>query len=154
MSVRARHPQPEVAVIDRQRAARISPVRVGAFAEFALERLKLYGAHVSIVLVGERAMRVLNNRWRGKDTPTDVLSFSQREGLGGALHPEVLGDIVICIPVARRQAQEAGHCLAAEIDRLVVHGLLHLVGFEHEDDQIAARAMRRREDAILRGWRG
>jgi len=154
VSRRASHPPPEVAVVDRQRAARISPVRVGAFVEFALERLRLFGAQVTIVLVGERAMRVLNNRWRGQDRPTDVLSFSQREGEGGGLHPEVLGDIVICVPVARQQARNAGHCLVAELDRLAVHGLLHLAGHEHEDNPVAARAMRRREDAIIRGWRG
>jgi len=154
MSGGAGHPTPEVEVVDRQRAARISPVRVGAFVEYALERLKLFGAHVTIVLVGERAMRVLNNRWRAEDRPTDVLSFSQREGAGGGLHPEILGDIVICVPVARRQARDAGHCLAAELDRLAVHGLLHLAGHEHEKDPVAARTMRRREDVIIRGWRG
>jgi probable rRNA maturation factor len=143
----------EVAVVDRQRAARISPVRVVAFVEFALERLRLYGAQVTVLLVGERAMRGLNRRWRGKDRPTDVLSFSQREGEGGDLHPDLLGDIVICVPTAKRQAREAGHCLAAELDRLAVHGLLHLAGYEHEDDPVSARAMRRREDAIIRGWR-
>ena len=154
MSARVSHLPSEVAVVDRQRAARISPVRVGSFVEFALERLRLFGAQVSIVLDGERAMRVLNNRWRGSDRATDVLSFSQREGEGCGLHPELLGDIVICIPVARRQAREAGHCLAAELDRLAVHGLLHLVGYEHEGDPVGARAMRRREEAILRAWRG
>lgn len=148
------HPTPEVEVVDRQRAARISPVRVVVFVEYALERLRLFGAQVTIVLLGERAMRVLNNRWRGEDRPTDVLSFSQRKGPGAGLLPEVLGDIVICVPVARRQAREAGHCLAAELDRLAVHGLLHLAGYEHEGDPVAARAMRRREDVILRGWRG
>ena len=154
MSRRAGHLPPEVAVVDRQRAARISPVRVGAFVEFALERLRLFGAQVTIVLVGEGAMRVLNHRWRGQNRLTDVLSFSQREGEGGGLHPEVLGDIVICVPVARHQARDAGHCLVAELDRLAVHGLLHLAGYEHEDNPVAARAMRRREDAIIRGWRG
>jgi rRNA maturation RNase YbeY len=143
----------EVAVVDRQRAARISPVRVAAFVEFALERLRLHGAQVTVLLIGELAMRGLNRRWRGKDRPTDVLSFSQREGEGGDLHPELLGDIVICVPTAKRQAREAGHCLAAELDRLAVHGLLHLAGYEHEDDPVAARAMRRREDAIIRSWR-
>jgi len=150
----SRRPPSEVAVVDRQRAARISPVRISAFVEFALERQRLYGSQVTIVLVGERAMSVLNSRWRGNNRPTDVLSFSQREGKGGDLHPEVLGDIVICVPVARRQAREAGHCLIAELDRLAVHGLLHLAGYEHEDDPVAARAMRRREAAIIRGWRG
>jgi len=154
VSGRACHPPPEVEVVDRQRAVRISPIRVGAFAEFALERLKLYGAQITIVLVGERAMRALNKRWRALDRPTDVLAFSQREGAGGDLHPAVLGDIVICVPIARRQAREAGHCLVAELDRLAVHGLLHLAGYEHEEDPVAGRAMRRREDALIRGWRG
>jgi len=153
VSARARHPPPEVAVVDRQRAARISPVRVGAFVEFALERLKLFGAQVTVVLVGERAMRALNSRWRGKDRPTDVLSFSQREGEGGSLHPEVLGDVVISVATAKRQAQGNRCCLAAEIDRLVAHGLLHLFGYEHEGDPAGAQAMRRREAALLRGWR-
>lgn len=154
MSGRRVRPPSEVTVIDRQRTQRISPVRVGVFVEYALERLRLYGSQVTVVLVGERAMVGLNRRWRGKDHPTDVLSFSQREGTAGGLHPEVLGDIVICVPTARLQAREAGHCLAAELDRLAVHGLLHLAGYEHEDDPVAARAMRRREDAIIRGWRG
>ena len=140
-------------VVDRQRASRISPVRIGCFAEFALERLGLHGSQVTVLLLGERAMRELNRRWRGLDRPTDVLAFSQREGEGGGLHPELLGDVVVCVPVARRQAGQAGHCLAAELDRLVVHGLLHLAGYEHEGDPSGARAMRRRENAILRGWR-
>lgn len=154
MSAAPGRPTPEVEVVDRQRAARISPVRVGAFVEYALERLGLFGTQVTIVLVGERAMRVLNSRWRGEDRPTDVLSFSQRAGAGGGLHPEILGDVVICVPIARRQARDAGHCLAAELDRLAVHGLLHLAGYRHEEDPVAARAMRRREDGIIRGWRG
>ena len=114
MSRRAGQPQPEVAVVDRQRAARISPVRVGAFVEYALERLRLPGAQVTVVLVGERAMRALNGRWRGKDRPTDVLSFSQREGEGGGLHPDLLGDVVVSVPTAVRQAGAAGLPLAEE----------------------------------------
>ena len=154
MSARGSARPSDVTVIDRQRAVRISPVRVEVFVEFALARLRLRGAQVAVLLVGERAMRALNRRWRGLDRTTDVLSFSQREGAGGGLHPEVLGDIVICVPVARRQAAAAGHCLAAELDRLAAHGLLHLSGYEHEGDPAGARAMRRREDAIIRGWRG
>jgi probable rRNA maturation factor len=147
-------PRPcEIAVIDRQRAVRISPVRVEVFVEFALERLRVRGARVAVLLVGERAMRGLNRRWRSKDATTDVLSFPQRVGVGGGLHPDELGDIVICVPVARRQADAAGHCLAAELDRLAVHGLLHLLGHEHEGDPAGARAMRRSEDSIIRGWR-
>jgi rRNA maturation RNase YbeY len=82
-----------------------------------------------------------------------VLSFPQREGAGGALHPEVLGDVVVSVPTALRQAGEARCCFAAEVDRLVTHGLLHLLGYEHEGDAAAARRMRRREEALLRAWR-
>ncbi len=143
----------EVTVLDRQRAVRISPVRIAAFAEFALGRLRRVGAQVTVVLVGDRAMRGLNRRWRGIDRTTDVLSFPQLEGPGGGLHPELLGDVVISVPAAGRQAGAGGCCLSAELDRLLVHGLLHLVGYEHEGDPAGARAMRRREEAILRGWR-
>jgi probable rRNA maturation factor len=143
----------EVTVVDRQRAARVSPVRVAAFAEYVLERQRRPGAQVTVLLVGDRAMRALNRRWRGKDAPTDVLAFSQREGEGGGLHPELLGDVVISVATALRQARENRCCLAAELDRLVAHGLLHLLGYEHEGDPAGARAMRRREEALLRGWR-
>jgi probable rRNA maturation factor len=149
----ARAGEPRSRVVDRQRGWKISPVRVEVFAEFTLERLGLHGSQVTVLLVGERAMRALNRTWRGRDRVTDVLSFSQREGAGGGLHPEVLGDVVVCVPVARRQAGEARHCLAAELDRLVAHGLLHLAGYEHEGDPQAARRMRRREAAIIRSWR-
>jgi len=150
----AARPTPaEVAVVDRQRAARVSAVRIEAFAQVLLARERRPGAQVTILLVGARAIRALNRRWRGKDAATDVLSFSQREGEGGALHPEVLGDVVVSVATAKRQAQENRCCLAAELDRLVAHGLLHLLGYEHEGDAAGARIMRRREEALLRGWR-
>ena len=142
-----------ITVLDRQRAARVSPVRVEAFVAFALARLRSRGAQVTVLLVGDRAIRELNRRWRGKDATTDVLSFSQLEGEGGGLHPELLGDVVISVATALRHAREAGCCHGAELDRLVVHGVLHLLGYEHEGDAAAARAMRRREAAILRSWR-
>jgi probable rRNA maturation factor len=153
MSGRDGAPSPGVTVVDRQRTTRLSPVRIAAFAEYVLERQRRAGAQVTIMLVGDRAMRALNRRWRGKDATTDVLSFSQQEGEGGGLHPELLGDVVVCVPAALRQAREGRCCLAAELDRLVAHGLLHLLGYEHEGDPAGARAMRRREEALLRGWR-
>ena len=122
-------------------------------AEYVLERERRTGAQLTLMLVGDRAMRDLNRRWRGKDATTDVLSFSQREGEGGGLHPELLGDVVISVATALRHAREAGCCQGAELDRLVVHGMLHLLGYEHEGDPAAARVMRRREAVILRGWR-
>jgi len=138
-----------VAVLDRQRGARVSHRRLARAAARALAAEGLAGAQVSLTLVGDRAIRALNRRWRGLDRATDVLAFSQREGEGGGLHPELLGDVVVSVETARRQARLAGHSLAAELELLVVHGVLHLAGHEHEGDAAAARRMRRRERAVL-----
>jgi len=82
---------------------------------------------ISVLFCGDRAMRTLNRRYRGMDAPTDVLAFpSGTRGL--------LGDIVISIPYASRQARRRGERPAREIDRLLLHGFLHLSGYDHETD--------------------
>jgi probable rRNA maturation factor len=82
---------------------------------------------VSVLFCGDRRMRTLNRRYRRKDRSTDVLAFPA--GGGG-----LLGDIVVSIPYAFRQARRRGEPVAREIDRLLVHGLLHLSGYDHETD--------------------
>jgi len=96
---------------------------------------------MGVVFVGTRASRTLNRTWRHKDAPTDVLSFPVgTRGPDGRL---ALGDIVVCMPLAARQAKARGHALAREIDVLVVHGFLHLAGFDHgagpSDEEMALR---------------
>jgi probable rRNA maturation factor len=87
--------------------------------------------------VPDRRVRLLNRQFRGKDQPTDVLSFPAGE-------PGQLGDVVIAVGVARRQAQAAGHPLGTELRVLALHGLLHLLGYDHEsDDGHMARVERR-----------
>jgi rRNA maturation RNase YbeY len=107
-------------------------------------------AELSILFVGDRAMRTLNRTWRGKDRTTDVLSFSLREGKFPSIRPDLLGDIVISVPAAARQAREEGHSLGREIDRLLVHGLVHLLGYDHERGPREALRMRRKERTLLR----
>jgi probable rRNA maturation factor len=83
---------------------------------------------VSILFCGDRRMRTLNRRYRRKDRPTDVLAFpAEADGL--------LGDIVISLPYASRQAKRLGEPASREIDRLLLHGLLHLLGYDHETDE-------------------
>jgi probable rRNA maturation factor len=82
---------------------------------------------VSVLFCGDRAMRTLNRRYRGMDAPTDVLAFPAETG-------GLLGDIVISIPCASRQARRRGEPPAREIDRLLLHGFLHLSGYDHETD--------------------
>lgn len=94
-------------------------------------------------------MRTLNRRYRGKDRTTDVLSFSFREGHAPKVQPDMLGDIVISVPVAERRARTAGEPVIREIERLLVHGLLHLLGHDHERGADDARRMRTQEQRLL-----
>lgn len=95
---------------------------------------------VTVAIVPNTRVRELNRRYRGKDTPTDVLSFPAEE-------PGELGDVVIALEVARRQAAQAGHSLTTEFRVLALHGLLHLLGYDHERD---AGQMRRLEQRLRR----
>jgi probable rRNA maturation factor len=87
---------------------------------------------VSVAIVGDRAMRRLNRRFAGNDAPTDVLSFPAS---GPRVGVPFMGDIVIAAGVARRQAREAGHSVLDEVKTLALHGLLHLLGYDHHADR-------------------
>ena len=104
---------------------------------------------VSIAVVSDRRMRALNRQFRGKDTTTDVLSFPATHMPGVSTF---LGDIVIAISVATRQAREAGHSVSTELKILALHGLLHLLGYDHDSDdgKMARAEARLRKKAGLR----
>ena len=91
-------------------------------------------AELSIWLCDDRAIRELHWEYFGLDTPTNVISFSQREGEFGDVEPEVLGDVVVSLETARRDAEEAGQPLDDEVAFLVIHGVLHLLGYDHEGE--------------------
>ena len=104
---------------------------------------------VSIAVVSDRRMRALNRQFRGKDTATDVLSFPATHMPGVS---SFLGDIVIAAGVAVRQAREAGHPVSTELKVLALHGLLHLLGYDHDTDggKMARAEARLRKKAGLR----
>jgi rRNA maturation RNase YbeY len=114
-----------------------------------LRGLRRPDAELSVLLVSDREMRRLNREWRGKDRPTDVLAFSQLEGMGRP-PGDVLGDVVISVATARRQAKEHGETLGRESERLLIHGVLHLLGYDHERGAAEARRMQRRERMLAR----
>ncbi len=128
--------------------ARVSEAAVRRVVEGTLKAEGVRGAvQVSVLLCGEGKMRGLNQRYRGRDNVTDVLAFSQDECQGPEVR--VLGDVVLCVPVARRQAKEYGHSMWAELAFLVVHGVLHLLGYG--DSRPAEREeMLARQEQILR----
>jgi probable rRNA maturation factor len=115
-----------------------------------LGSLGFHDAELSVFFTGDGTIRSLNRKYRGKDAATDVLSFSLREGAFTHIHPELLGDIVISVPAAVRQAAAAGQSVNREIDRLLVHGLLHLLGYDHERSREDEKKMRRKESHLLK----
>lgn len=103
---------------------------------------------VCLMLVGDEQMRKLNRDWRAKDAPTDVLSFSQIEGEAMPGDSAMLGDIVISVDTLRRQAIDGGWNNKEEMTRLVLHGVLHLLGYDHELPEDAS-VMRSEEARIV-----
>lgn len=113
----------------------------------ALTLLGLDRAEVSVLLVGSLGMRKLNARYRGQDKVTDVLSFPM--GGGPDLPSGVLGDIVICVPRAVSQAADYGVTEGEEIRRLLIHGLLHLLGYDHELNAYQKKKMTTKERELI-----
>ncbi len=105
------------------------------------------GAEVCIGLVGDTKMRRLNRTYRNQDRTTDVLAFAYREARTGSA--SLLGDVVISIPAARRQAKAFNHSLDEEVLRLLIHGVLHLAGYDHERSRQQARRMQRKETELF-----
>jgi probable rRNA maturation factor len=125
--------------LDRRRLRR----RAGAI----LRALDRGDAELSIALVDDEAIAALNERYRGRARPTDVLSFSLLDGPHAERRGTLLGDVVVSLETAERQARRAGRSLDDEVLRLLIHGVLHLVGHDHEQAS-DARAMRAEERRV------
>ena len=131
-----------------QRKLAVPQLRLREFAQRLRERLHLQDVGFAMALVGDRRIRRLNRQFRQVDTATDVLSFPI--GSQPAEHEQAgvyLGDVVISVETAKRQALAQQHPLETELRILMIHGLLHLLGYDHERDQ---GQMRRKELALRR----
>lgn len=148
-----------VVLSSRLRSRRLRLSRVRSLAIRILRASGCAHASLSLLLVGDRFMQRLNRFYRRKDRTTDVLAFPVRKYSARPAPrvprpaPALLGDIVISLPRAERQAAQAGHTLEREMAVLVIHGLLHLLGYDHERSASEARRMSRRERAIARALR-
>jgi probable rRNA maturation factor len=112
-----------------------SPFRHAVAATLAKAAPRVRG-EVTVVFTGDRDIQRLNRTFRGKDRPTDVLSFDIGDGLAPG---EPFGDVVISIETARRQARDYDATLVTEVQRLLVHGVLHLCGYDHHERAEASR---------------
>ena len=123
-----------IEVVSRQRKLPIDCERWRAFTAKALKVVPADGAGVTVAFVSDRAMRELNRRWRGKAGTTDVLSFPAGQDEFEKSEGANLGDVVVSVEQAARQAAEHGLKFENEVAQLVLHGLLHLCGYDHERD--------------------
>lgn len=150
-SPRAASAGPTVIVQRRPSVARVSGAPANATLKRRvgkmLEALQMPKAEVSILLTDDREIRILNRDYRGTDRPTDVLSFSMLEGEGARFAGDALGDVVLSIPTAARQARAAKRPLLDEATMLLAHGLLHLLGWDHATPSDDAR-MRAKTDEL------
>jgi len=132
-----RAPSLDVVILNRQRRRRVSVPRLRRVLTGAARALEV-GGEVALVLTGDRAIRPLNARYRHKDKATDVLSFP---GPGGE---QGLGDILISVETAERNAKSLGRTLPQELDVLALHGFLHVLGYDHETDDGTMDRLERR----------
>lgn len=149
----------EVVIRNRQHKLAVPDDLLKIIAEMTEEVLKSENrpaGEVSILLVDDSYIRELNRQYRGVDGPTDVLSFALQEETPDVLEPvppeeieEILGDVIISMETARRQAEEYGHSLCREVCYLAVHGVLHLLGYDHLEE-VEKKEMRSAEKRILK----
>ncbi len=121
--------------------------RLRPWLEELLAALAPEAASFGVRFAGDRELRRVNRAWRGRDRPTDVLSFPGTPGPEG----RHLGDVLISVPAARRQAAAAGHASGREVRLLLLHGVLHCLGHDHETD---GGTMARLERRLRRRWVG
>ena len=154
--------------IANESGAGVDEVALAAIARYALDELHIHPlAELSVLLVDEKAMTELHERWMGEPGPTDVLAFPMDElrppHVGGVNagradaedpgpDPGLLGDVVLCPAAAATQAREAGHSTQNELEMLAVHGILHLLGYDHAEPGERAE-MFGLQDGLLRSWR-
>ena len=123
-----------IEILNRQRRRKIKANQWQEFASRALKAIETDNRDATIVFVSDAAMKKLNRQFRGKNYATDVLSFPARAEKFEEENEASLGEIVISIERAAAQAKENGLTLAKEIQQLILHGLLHLAGYDHETD--------------------
>ena len=114
-----------------------------------LAELELKNPEISILLLDNSQIRDLNREYRKKDKPTDVLSFPMRDESSDNVQPQLLGDIVISVETAEKQARQRNHSLYRELCFLLIHGTLHLLGYDHETSKKVEKQMQKKEAEIF-----
>ena len=123
----------KIQIRNKQNLHKISSAEIRFIVKTLLQHLNFPDAEVSISFIDDLQICDLNKRYLNRNKPTNVLSFCQQEGEFTCLNPGILGDIVISVETAARDAAKGRLSFAQEIDFLIIHGLLHLLGYNHEN---------------------
>jgi len=142
-----------ILIQNRQHTQRINLREFRKKARKILEILGLTKKELSILLTDDPTIAELNQRYLDRTGPTNVIAFPMHEGPYADINPHLLGDVVISTETAHRQAQEAGLTAHDMLDRLLVHGILHLVGYDHERSQEERHRMEQKEQEVIRALR-
>ncbi len=126
---------------DKEYKKNIPQKDVVAWVDSVLKKLDKSDFFLSIVFTDNDRIREINKEFRGKNNETDVLSFSQIEGDDFGFENKFLGDVVIAVPYTENQAKELGHDLFTEVKYLILHGILHLLGYDHDENEEGEMSM-------------
>ncbi|MDY6955120.1 MAG: rRNA maturation RNase YbeY [Thermodesulfobacteriota bacterium] len=107
-------------------------------------------SELSLLIVGDEEMAALNERYLGRSGPTNVIAFSMQEGAFAGISPNLLGDVAISVDAASREARDLAIPTELRFDQLLIHGILHLFGFDHEKERDDAEAMRKKEEELMK----
>jgi len=130
-----------ISIQNRQKRILLNLRKVRRATQRILTELGLLDAELSLLLVDDAMIQDLNRRYLNRDKPTNILAFPMREGEFSTLHPHLLGDLVISVETAKRQSNRFGLDEMEMVILLMVHGVLHLIGYEHEGTKKGAREM-------------
>jgi probable rRNA maturation factor len=131
----------EVLIDNRQSRQKISLKKIRQTVRVILDALDCPDSEISILIVDDPQIEELNQQYLNRQGPTNVIAFAMREGEFSNLSPHLLGDVVISTDTAAREAQMAARSMEQRIEELLVHGILHLMGYDHETSEDDARVM-------------
>jgi len=139
-----------VLIDNRCAQSEISPAKIRRAAKVALDALGSPDGELSVVILDDSGIATLNATYLQRKGPTNVMAFPMREGPFSDVSPNLLGDVVISIETAAREAEKAGIPLETRFMALLVHGMLHLFGYDHETDPKMAQKMAQKSAAVLK----
>jgi len=139
-----------ILINNQQQIIPVDKKRIRKSAESILSFLGIPGHELSILLLDNRGIREINKKYLGRNRATNVISFALHEGKFGNINPHVLGDVVISVEKAQEQAEIRGTTLVEEITFLLIHGILHLLGYDHVRGKGERKRMREKEKEVYR----